>query len=533
MSNVEAIQNILTLAEVNEWHIDEVLYSLGCNLLYRCGILDKSHVKRTLQPYSYTIIPQLFSLVLPQDEWDLLGLVYQSSLAEGKKNATGSYYTPRAISANMLNCFEFADGQTLLDPCCGSGSFLLSAIDAKPEQVFGMDNDPVAVMIAKINLLLKYQEFKFIPQIFCSDYLQASSSRSPQNIISRMKFSYIVTNPPWGAVSHSSPLLSEISSGETFSHFFVHAYKQLDSGGTIRFLFPESILNVKSHRDIRSFMLNNGRLCSINQYDSAFSGVTTRYVDIQLQKAEQQATVLVTGGRDSRLVDIKKFHNSPNCVFRFPYPKDEKILQIMRSKGRYSLINSIWALGIVTGDNKRRLSTICKAGYEGIYTGKEITQYVLKPIKNYILYDRSQMQQVAKEEYYRASEKLVYKFISNKLVFAYDDSGSLFLNSANILIPQIPNMSIKTVAAFLNSELFQFYYTQSFGEIKVLKGNLSELPFPAISQKQNRTLEMLVEKVLAGHGEYHQAIQSEISKIYGLSDGQISYIRSNKDGTAR
>ena len=95
---------------------------------------------------------------------------------------------------------------------------------------------------------------------------------------------------------------------------------------------------------------------------------------------------------------------------------------------------------------------------EKIYTGKEIKPYFLEQARHYIFYQRQALQQTAKEEYYRAKEKLVYKFISKKLVFAYDNTGSLFLNSANILIPSIPNMSIKTVMAFLNTPLYQFLY---------------------------------------------------------------------------
>lgn len=166
--------------------------------------------------------------------------------------------------------------------------------------------------------------------------------------------------------------------------------------------------------------------------------------------------------------------------------EDIKILEKVKSLGKYNLGQSDWALGVVTGDNKNKLKKNYSVGYEKIYTGKEILPYRLKTPTNYILYDRKQLQQVAKDEYYRAKEKLVYKFISNKLVFAYDDSGSLFLNSANILIPNIPNMSVKTVLAFLNSELYQYMYIVLFSEIKVLKGNLIELPFPQISSEMDK-----------------------------------------------
>ena len=92
--------------------------------------------------------------------------------------------------------------------------------------------------------------------------------------------------------------------------------------------------------------------------------------------------------------------------------------------------------------------------------------------ENYINYTRENFQQVAPENIYRAKEKLVYKFISKKLIFAYDNKQRLFLNSANILIPKLENYTIKDVMTFLNSTLFQYIYTKKFNELKVLKGNL-------------------------------------------------------------
>ena len=138
---------------------------------------------------------------------------------------------------------------------------------------------------------------------------------------------------------------------------------------------------------------------------------------------------------------------------------------------------------------------------------------------------RSQFQQVAQEKYYRANEKLVYKFISKKLVFAYDNTKSLFLNSANILIPNVPNMSIKTVMAYLNSELFQYLYTKLFGEVKILKGNLILLPFPKITEQQNNIITKIVNELLKGKNENNDTLQKIIFYSYGLNQEQMQYIK--------
>jgi hypothetical protein len=494
---------------------------------------------------------------LPSDEFDLLGLLYQCFMLEGEKNRKGSYYTPSDVARNMTKNLDFSNGQTFFDPCCGSGAFILALEGAKPSQIFACDNDPIAVMIAKINLLLKFPEEEFEPQIYCCDYLNAI------NAPKALKASYIISNPPWGAAIFDEKG-NPISTRESFSFFFEKAFNQLVDGGTIRFLLPESVMNVKTHKKFRQFLLEITDIQSITLYDGAFSGVQTKYFDIQcarhfdrpdsschfdrpqgVEKSQVNNDVIVVrdfsttlrfarndGKKSSSarndgkigssaqndvknsLVSEDAFYLTKNLNFNLLSNSDlEKVKKIL-SKGKYTLKESIWGLGIVTGDNKKHLKLKQGRGMEPIYTGKEIEAYTLKQPRYFVKYKRADYQQVAKDEIYRTDEKLVYKFISKNLVFAYDGSGSLFLNSANILIPRIPGMSIKTVLAFLNSETFKFLYKSLFGEIKILKGNLMELPFPEISPETNENLTKLVDEVLKGNNKALNKIDVLIYNLF-------------------
>lgn len=522
--NIPFVQSLLDIIDENGYYISSVALSLGLNLLERAELTQKKHVVVSLEEYSdIPIIDELICAKLPDDENDILGLVYQCYLQEGKKNIIGSYYTPKKIADNMTSRFDFSKKQRFLDPCCGSGAFLLALKASDPNQLFGIDNDRTAVLIAKINLLLKYRNCTFIPQIYCCDFLK-NDTISQENILS-IKFDYIATNPPWGAMAENVDI-TEISSKETFSYFFVNSFKQLKKGGTIRFLFPEAILNVKLHKDIRHFILEKAGLVSITLYNDMFSGVTTKYVDIECGNYANKNCFIVNTANEKKQVKLQTVYETDNLVFNFLNDIDVSIIQAIRNRGKYSLQDSIWALGIVTGDNKSKISASRQNGMERIYTGKEIQPYTLKPARNYILYDRTQLQQVAKDEIYRAPEKLVYKFISNKLIFAYDNSGSLFLNSANILIPNIPNMSVKTVIAFLNSSLFQFMYIKLFGEVKILKGNLMELPFPKISKDDNDALTAMVDDIINGDSSKREDVERYIFSLYGISETDISYIQS-------
>lgn len=520
-NNIQAIENIVEFILMKEIDVFSAVYSIAINQLIKANIFNLQHVQQTLAVYKADINDTLLNMVYPSNERDLLGLIYQSISLEGEKNEKGSYYTPQSVVHNMISSMVLAENQSLLDPCCGSGSFLLS-VNAAPTQLFGVDNDYIAVFICKINLLLKYPNKSFIPQIYCADFLQDSFEIDK-------KFDYIVTNPPWGAICKVGSIF-EITSKESFSYFFVKSFGLLKLNGIIRFLFPESILNVKTHKDIRKFMLSNGNIMSITLYDGMFSGVTTKYVDIEICKKKPDTTVNVYTSQGLYCVNRESFYSTNNLIFNFQSTIDSKIIQKVRSLGCYTLRDSIWALGIVTGDNKKKLLSASTPYTEIIYTGKEISPYVLKAPAKYIVYDRKSFQQVAKDEIYRADEKLVYKFISNKLVFAYDNSQSLFLNSANILIPKIPNMSIKTVLAFLNSELYQYLYCVLFSEIKILKGNLMEMPFPDISAAQDAELTAYIDKILSGEKSYIPTVQKIIYELFKLTEEQIIYIKEKLNG---
>ena len=53
---------------------------------------------------------------------------YEASLSESYKNKEGIYYTPQYIVEDMMRDITDVEGKTFLDPCCGSGNFIIEAI---------------------------------------------------------------------------------------------------------------------------------------------------------------------------------------------------------------------------------------------------------------------------------------------------------------------------------------------------------------------------------------------------------------------
>ena len=534
--NVRLAEKITSEARMSAARPCEVIYSLAEELLKQEGNWGRDSVKRIMAEYNHWSPKCVtWELRCPKDEPDWLGIIYQCLLPEGERNESGVYYTQSAVVEDMASHCRMGKESLFLDPCCGSGAMFFALKDLSPQNIFGIDKDPVAVFIAKLNLLRIFQNYEFEPQIYCFDYLNPSDSQRQSAVLTK-SFDCIMTNPPWGAVQDvPEECAGEITSGETFALFYVKAYRQLKPCAVISFLLPESVLNVRTHRDLRKFMLQHGNLDSITCYRGSFSGVITKYVGIVSVNTISSSSDIhyIFKDADNRGSLSREIVSSRDGLeLTYVAAKNQTLLDRISSAGVYDLSHSDWALGIVTGDNKRKLSNDPATGMEPIFTGKEVTPYRLKAPRKYVRYDRAQFQQVAKESYYRAPEKLVYKFIADRPIFAYDDCGALFLNSANILIPHVEGMSMKTVLALLNSDVMQFYYRQRFGGVKVLKSNLCALPLPQISREDDIRISNMSSIIIGGDYAKHRELQYIIGNCYGVSSNEVDMITEKINGKA-
>ena len=421
----------------------------------------------------------------------------------------------------MLSDIRILNGEKLLDPCCGSGIFLLKVQHAEMEQLYGIDNDPLAVMIAKANLMVKYNESQVYPQIYQMDFLLHAASA-----LGDLRFDYIVTNPPWGTEKGKLHASEVIQSKEKASLFFTESFKFLNQNGIQHFLLPTSILKIRVHSDLRRFVTHETRIESLKCYRERFKGVFTDFISLKVSKKPvyNSQNYLVYGVNN--VVSRKEFalKDDDFCPIPTLNDCDEAIISKVERLRHDDLSHSQWALGIITGNNAKVLKDRPRKGLEPIYMGKDISKYGLKKASRYIKYNRADFQQCAKDEFYRAKEKLVYKFVSSRLCFTYDDKQRLFLNSANILIPEVEGMSIKTVLAFLNSSLFNFLYVKQFNDLKILKGNLSTLPFPKITAEQDKQFSVLVDHALCGDKEAPKEIDALIYSLYGFIPEELDLI---------
>ncbi len=516
------------LPEYQEWFLIEDI------------IEDKKAAEKILNQY-----PEFFqfSFVYERTE-DILGLLYISLLNIGDRKAAGAYYTPTTVVHRLCRkLFERNDlrEKDIFDPCCGTGNFIIQLPEETDHKhVYGNDLDPVSVRIARVNFALKYgisDPPVLYSHITEKDFLSFTDDR---------RFDFIIGNPPWG-YDYSDLQKEELrnkyksahgKSIESYDVFVEQAISNLKMDGVLSFVLPEAILNVKAHRPVREIILNNCDLQYIEYLGNTFDKVQCPCIILQMQyknKRFSSTGLSVCDGKREYSISTER-EISPDCICFTTTDEEYAVLQKMdtipdkvtlKGKARF-------ALGIVTGNNREYITQEKTDENEMVLKGSDLYKYRFRPSADYLSFKPEAFQQAAPTECYRAPEKLLYRFICNQLVFAYDNRQTLSLNSCNILIPEIPDMDMKYVLAILNSRCMQFYFKKQFHSVKILRSHIEALPIPAVPAARQHELITYVDAVIASESaddikRLYEELDQEISALYGITPPEYRVIRSSME----
>ena len=453
----------------------------------------------------------------PSNERDAVGIIYQHILTEGEKNKKGSYYTPEKIIKKLVEGEKFGD-KTICDPCCGSGSFLIYLIKEKlvePDNVYGYDIDNNAAKIAKMNLFILNPEVDYNSKIQNCDYLLKGDKN----------YDYFITNPPWGSMADSSIyLFSIVQSGESYSYFIENCLKHLGKGKLI-FLLPVSFLNVKTHLDIRSFVIDKYQIDTVFVFGKCFKGVLTDVIGVKIENNNNSKTYKVIKDEKVSELDYSLITNDKKYIIPIYDSTDSTIIETISNKGNHFLTDAEFALGIVTGNNKELLLDAESVGLRPILTGKEINPVYAEPAQKFIHYDRKTFQQVCDDRFFAAKSKLIYKFISKRLCFAVDKESTLTLNSANILLtPENFYVDDLVLSAVLSSAPMNFYFINAVNQIKVLKEDIKKMPLPNLNLEEIEKLSHVCDYSFRNKCDKMEEINAILYDFYGFSAEEIERI---------
>ncbi len=489
--------------------------------------------------------PQWFAVEYQYEKTeDILGLLYISCKNLGNRKSTGAYYTPTSVVKKLVGRLfgeNRAGSKTVFDPCCGTGNFLLQLPEEiSLEHIYGSDIDEVGVCITRINLALKFglpsKEILY-ENIRKKDYL---------SFVMEESFDYIIGNPPWGYEFTEQEkkrlrekyVCAQAKNIESYDVFTEQAISNLKCGGALSFVLPESILNVRAHMPIRGLLMEGSSVQYLEFLGEAFDGVNCPSIILQVLHDHKALSCMGMTVKDGdRVFTVAEERRVRKECFNFTVTDEEyRILQkIEHVSDKVTLAgHAVFALGIVTGNNRKYISHVKTADNEVVLKGADIHKFRYNKGGNYIVYKPELFQQTAPLQFYKAPQKLLYRFISGELVFAYDDRQTLSLNSCNVVIPKIEGLQMKYILAVLNSRAAQFYFKKSFQSKKVLRSHIEQIPIPAVEEDRQQEVIRLADRLIAPSDDTliekdYEILDNKVANIFGLSHKEYAVVKACVD----
>lgn len=208
---------------------------------------------------------------------DVLGKFYEKFLKYGNgAKEIGIVLTPRHITEFAVDVLDVKYSDFVLDPCCGTGGFLVSAFDYvrknadgrqidefKNFHMFGIEQDDEVVALALVNMIFRgdgrnnmsegncFQ--KNVEKTIKNNFITGSYEKREGSTPKEPVITKVLMNPPFALKKGD----------EKERNFLSYALSQMQLGGILFAIVPVSVLLEKSGKNWRDELLKNNTLLSV------------------------------------------------------------------------------------------------------------------------------------------------------------------------------------------------------------------------------------------------------------------------------
>jgi type I restriction enzyme M protein len=276
--------------QVGTHETPEEVFSRVSNIYYNAKMQDSEVFKEDikLEPkVVYSVIEHLQELAISKIDLDTKGVAFEKFMEDFFRGKMGQYFTPREIISFCVRMTNPKKNQLILDPACGSGGFLLYALDnvkryaenqydedeAKEhwhnfamKNLYGIDiNDQIA-RVCKMNMIIHDDGHT---NIVSSDALKPINDiASIHNKFKKDNFDIILTNPPFGAIIKSSEkdyldnyyLGKKRINQKTEILFIERCFEFLKPSGKLAIVLPDGILTNSTLQYVRDFIMDHAQI---------------------------------------------------------------------------------------------------------------------------------------------------------------------------------------------------------------------------------------------------------------------------------
>lgn len=517
---------------------------------------------------------------------DVLGTVYENylgyRLAQSKKELTiakdakkrkeqGIYYTPsfivdyivrNALGPVLDKCRSIEDLKKIkvLDPACGSGSFLIKALEVIGdkykefnrlvdtntkiqiiiENLYGVDLDEQAVEIARLNLMISALDNRVLFPSLSNNIKNGNSlisgtdeelkkyfgknyrDKKPFNwqeefpdVFKRGGFDVVIGNPPYVNIANikdanERDYLKENfetakNKSDLYSFFTERAVGLLRDGSTLGFIFSNSWLGTESFSRFREFLVDNTTVTELVRLPpDVFAGatVTTVLIFLQKKKAPEDHKVKLLEYVDAKFTELSaglsyaRIKESPGFSFSFGEEVSFNVPIIKLGD------MARFSLGIKTSDDKKFILDEKKNedSYK-LLRGKDVNRYFYQYAGKWIWYKPDLMMQKVgagprRIEYF-LREKLLFRSITGGSIIATFDDEMFLTNDKVHILYDSRDYPLKFILGIVNSKIIGRWIRSTFNDLLEIKINqLEHVPIPKVSKEKQMKVVKLVDNIL-------------------------------------
>ncbi|BCG53959.1 N-6 DNA methylase [Alistipes indistinctus] len=275
----------------------------------------------------YNVVEHLQSLTLSKTDLDTKGVAFEIFMKDFFIGKMGQYFTPRPIVQFCVKMMSPDQSHRVIDPSCGSGGFLLYALDEvrqfaeanyddleaythwhsfAEKKLFGIEiNDQIA-RVCKMNMIIHDDGHT---NVIGHDALDDLTKMQKLNSdFKENSFDIILSNPPFGATIKTKEVnyLKDFALGKNKSIerktqkseiLFIERCIKLAKKGTgkIAIVVPDGVMTNSSLQYVRDYILSNCELlASVSLPESAFShfgaGIKSSLLFLRRKKGNEKLT---------------------------------------------------------------------------------------------------------------------------------------------------------------------------------------------------------------------------------------------------
>ena len=377
-------------------------------------------------------------------------------------------------------------------------------------------------------------------------------------------FDVAIANPPYVHIRTKSfdrkfiPLLKKnfaLAKGQFdyFALFTERSAKILKKNGISAFIIPKRVLSNQNHELARKFYIQHLPVVSYLDAKMPFKSASVEANVLIAQKlTADYSNVEINEFRESEIVrksniELRDATRMPFSIFPFTLTK-EIINLLVRITGNSDTLSQYVDIirGYEFGFNHPAIGKQQVHNSHKMIRGENIKKYHIT-FDGYFCNPGLLNKNEVKSEYIFLPPKLVVKFVSNDLVFAYDDIGYHNTNVVYNVRPRGTDANLKYLLAVLNSSFLNFWFKRSFlneDELfpHIQKNQLESIPIKISDSIIMGKLIHSADKILAitktddylenptkqsKVRDYEKQIDQLVYKLYGLTDKEIQIVENH------